>query len=78
MVFSSLIFLFAYLPAVLLIYYITPRKGKNLALFLVSLLFYAWGEPVYVLLMLVSLTIAYLLGLPLGNTGEKTHAAQSF
>ena len=67
MVFSSLIFLFAYLPAVLLIYFVTPQKGKNLALFLVSLLFYAWGEPVYVLLMLVSLTIAYFFGLVIGE-----------
>ena len=67
MVFSSLIFLFAYLPAVLLIYYLTPQKGKNLALFLVSLLFYAWGEPIYVLLMLASLTLAYLFGLVIGK-----------
>ena len=66
MVFSSLIFLFAYLPAVWLIYYITPRKGKNLTLFLLSLLFYAWGEPTYVLLMLASLTLAYFFGLLIG------------
>ena len=70
MVFSSLIFLFAYLPAVLLIYFITPRKGKNLALFLVSLFFYAWGEPVYVVLMLVSITLAYLFGLIIGECRE--------
>ena len=67
MVFSSLIFLFAYLPFVLLIYYVMPQKGKNLALFLVSLLFYAWGEPVYVLLMLLSLTLAYLFGIFIGK-----------
>ena len=67
MVFSSLIFLFAYLPAVLLIYYVTPKKGKNLALFLVSLFFYAWGEPIYVLLMLASLTFAYFFGLSIGK-----------
>ena len=67
MVFSSLIFLFAYLPAVLLIYYAAPRKGKNLVLFFVSLLFYAWGEPVYVLLMLLSLTLAYLFGIFIGK-----------
>ena len=67
MVFSSLIFLFAYLPAVWLIYYITPRKGKNLTLFLLSLLFYAWGEPTYVLLMLASLTLAYFFGLLIGT-----------
>ncbi len=67
MVFSSLIFLFAYLPAVLLIYYVTPRKGKNAALFLVSLFFYAWGEPIYVLLMLLSITLAYFFGLSIGE-----------
>jgi len=67
MVFSSLIFLFAYLPAVLLLYYITPRKGKNLILFVVSLFFYAWGEPIYVLLMLLSITLAYLFGLLIGE-----------
>ncbi len=67
MVFSSLIFLFAYLPLVLFVYYLTPRKGKNATLFLISLLFYAWGEPVYVLLMLLSLTLAYLFGLAIGD-----------
>ena len=67
MVFSSLIFLFAYLPAVLLIYFVAPRKGKNLALFLVSLFFYAWGEPIYVLLMLASLSLAYLFGVGIGK-----------
>ena len=67
MVFSSLIFLFAYLPAVLIIYFVTPKKGKNLTLFLVSLFFYAWGEPIYVLLMLASLTLAYLFGLGIGK-----------
>ena len=67
MVFSSLIFLFAYLPAVLLIYYVAPQKGKNLALFLVSLFFYAWGEPIYVLLMLASLSFSYLFGIGIGK-----------
>ena len=71
MVFSSLIFLFAYLPAVLLLYFVTPQKGKNLALFLVSLFFYAWGEPVYVLLMLLSVTLAYLFGLCIGEYREE-------
>ena len=78
MVFSSLIFLFAYLPAVLLIYFVTPRKGKNLALFLVSLFFYAWGEPVYVLLMLASLTLAYLFGLVIEECrAEHSHRAKA-
>ena len=78
MVFSSLIFLFAYLPAVLLIYFVTPRKGKNLVLFLVSLLFYAWGEPVYVILMLLSITLAYLFGLCIGEyRKEKPRCAKA-
>ena len=68
MVFSSLIFLFAYLPAVLIIYFITPKRGKNLALLLASLFFYAWGEPVYVFLMIASLTLAYLFGLGIGKS----------
>ena len=68
MVFSSLIFLFAYLPAVLIIYFITPKRGKNLALLLASLFFYAWGEPIYVLLMIASLTLAYLFGLGIGKS----------
>lgn len=45
MVFSSTIFLCVYLPLVLLGYYICPKKGKNLFLLIVSLIFYAWGEP---------------------------------
>ena len=77
MVFSSLIFLFAYLPAVWLIYFIAPRKGKNFVLFLVSLFFYAWGEPIYVALMLVSLTLAYFFGLCIGEyRGENPRRAK--
>ena len=62
MVFSSLTFLFAYLPAVLLSYYIVPRKWRNFVLLLVSLFFYGWGEPVYVLLMILSITFNFILG----------------
>ena len=63
MVFSSLIFLFAYLPLTLLCYYIVPKAWKNAVLFLFSLLFYAWGEPIYLFLMIASITCAYLFGL---------------
>ena len=52
MVFSSLTFLLFYLPGVLAVYYLAPAKLKNLVLFVFSLLFYAWGEPVYVGLMI--------------------------
>lgn len=50
MVFSSLLFLFRFLPAVLILYYIAPRKLRNVILLLFSLFFYAWGEPKYVFL----------------------------
>ena len=62
MVFSSLIFLFGYLPLVLLVYYLVPRKARNIFLFFVNLIFYGWGEPVLVTLMLVSIVINYIGG----------------
>ncbi len=62
MVFSSILFLFRFLPAVLLIYVIAPRSWKNAVLFLASLFFYAWGEPVYVVLMLFSTVVDYTHG----------------
>ena len=63
MVFSSLLFLFRFLPVVLVLYFAVPRRWKNLILLLVSLVFYAWGEPVYVLLMAVSIMVTWLGGL---------------
>ena len=63
MIFSSLLFLFRFLPLVLLLYYAFPKKLRNLILFLVSLVFYAWGEPVYVILMIVSILISWTGGL---------------
>ena len=63
MVFSSLLFLFRFLPVVLLLYFTVPRRAKNLILLLVSLVFYAWGEPVYVLLMITSIFVTWLGGL---------------
>src|SRR5690625_4060649 len=67
MVFSSLLFLFFFLPFSLLIYWCSPRKLKNFTLFLISLVFYAWGEPVYVLLLLLSTVVDYFVGLGLGR-----------
>lgn len=63
MVFSSLLFLFIFLPAVLLLYYVSPWRLKNLILFLTSLVFYAWGEPIYIVLMLLSTVTDYFFGL---------------
>ncbi|MBR7098550.1 MAG: MBOAT family protein [Clostridia bacterium] len=62
MVFSSLVFLFGFLPITLILYWIAPKRWKNAVLFGVSLFFYAWGEPIYILLMLLSITSAYLFG----------------
>ncbi len=62
MVFSSIVFLFRFLPLFFLLYYLVPERMKNLILFLWSLIFYAWGEPVYVLLMLFSTVVDYVHG----------------
>jgi len=63
MLFSSIPFLFYFLPVVLLLYFIAPRKLKNLVLLVFSLFFYFWGEPMYTLLMLTSITISYGAGI---------------
>lgn len=68
MVFSSQVFLFVFLPLVLIIYFnpfIKTRRFKNIFLLIASLLFYAWGEPVFVFLMIFSIFITWLLGLRL-------------
>ena len=62
MVFSSLLFLFLYLPVVLILYYICPRRWRNLLLFVVNLVFYGWGEPIYVSLMIFSTIVDYTCG----------------
>ena len=63
MIFSSLPFLFFYLMAVLAVYKLTPLKLRNLVLLLVSLFFYGWGEPVYILIMLLSIVVDYVHGM---------------
>ncbi len=70
MVFSSLIFLFMFLPITLIIYYICPRKFKNLVILIMSLIFYAWGEPIYIFLMLGSILIDYIGGLMIESNKE--------
>ena len=61
MVFSSIIFMFTFLPLSLLMYYIMPKGMKNLILLLISLIFYAWGEPIYVLLMVFTIIFDYIM-----------------
>ena len=63
MVFSSLYFLFLYLPIVLFVYYITPLKWRNAVLLVFNLIFYGWGEPVYIVIMFVSIAIDYTHGI---------------
>ena len=63
MVFSSVLFLFQYLPLVLLCYYLTPLRWRNLTLLALNLVFYAWGEPVYILIMFASTAIDYTHGM---------------
>ena len=72
MIFSSLVFVFLFLPAVLLGVFILPKiQVKNIFLILVSLLFYAWGEGTMVLLLLFSSLLNYLFGLLIGKTGYR-------
>lgn len=61
MLFSSITFLYLFLPFTILLYFLVPQKGKNFVLLVMSLLFYAWGEPVYVLLMLAQIVMSYVL-----------------
>lgn len=63
MVFSSLTFLLLFLPIFLCVYFLVPRRCKNVVLFAFSLLFYSWGEPIYVVLMLFSTVLDYTCGL---------------
>ena len=77
MVFSSLLFMFVYFALVLAVYYVIPRKVKNLWLFIVSILFYGFGEPVYVFLMLFSITGNYVAGLLLDKWKDKIKAKRT-
>ena len=71
MVFSGITFLYYFLPCVLLLYFLAPAKAKNTVLLMASLFFYAWGEPVYILLMLFSIFIGYIAGLLLEKTIQR-------
>ena len=78
MVFSSLTFLFGYLPLTLALYFLMPLKLRNLALLLLSLFFYGWGEPVYVGVMLLSILIDYTHGLLVERFRENDGLARWF
>ncbi len=71
MLFSSITFLYYFLPIVLILYFIAPKKLKNFVLFISSLVFYAWGEPKYVFLMILSVAIGYVAGLLMDKLPKK-------
>ena len=71
MLFSSIPFLYYFLPCVLLVYFAAPKKLKNSVLLLASLFFYGWGEPKYLLLMLFSIMQGYIFGLLIEKSRER-------
>ena len=77
MVFSKPIFLFGFLPIVLLLYFIAPRRLRNTVLFVASLIFYAWGEPKLVLLMIATIVVDYCAGLMIERFSEKKKASRA-
>ncbi|EGT3616496.1 MBOAT family protein [Clostridium perfringens] len=76
MVFSSIIFIFTFLPITLILYYISPRKLKNIVLLLASLVFYAWGEPTYIFLMLFTTIIDFFAGLLINKNRKNKNKAR--
>ena len=70
MVFSSLIFLWIFLPVVFILYFTAKEQYRNIILLIASLFFYAWGEPVYVFVMMLSIVINYFCGLKIGVEDE--------
>ncbi len=78
MVFSSTEFLFIFLPVVFLLYYSLPRKTHNVLLLSASLIFYAWGEPVFIGVMLLSILVNYGLALGIGPIGQNPQHRKRF
>ena len=76
MLFSSIVFLFTFLPAVVILYYLLPVRFRNVILLLASLVFYAWGEPVYLFLMLLSILFNYFSGLDIARNLQDKRAAK--
>ena len=76
MLFSSITFLFLFLPIMLAVYYIAPPQWKNFLLLAGSLIFYAWGEPVYIILMILSILLNYFCGMDIENKSENEAKAK--
>lgn len=78
MVFSNVTFLFVFLPLVFLAYFLVPFRFKNGVLLAFSLIFYAWGEPVYILLMLYSIIVNYYMGIAIERYPDKAKSTMIF
>lgn len=78
MVFSSLVFLFVYFPIVMVVMKLSPLKYRNLILFVVSLVFYGWGEPKYILIMLLSTVVDYFNGYMIDKNKNNRKVAKRF
>ncbi|CUN79415.1 MBOAT family protein [Eubacterium sp. am_0171] len=76
MLFSSITFLFIFLPVTLALYFIVPHKFRNIIMLIASLIFYAWGEPVYIILMLLSILLNYVCGLDIYHKEEDPQKAR--
>lgn len=80
MIFSSTLFLFLFLPLVLSVYYAIPKKflsAKNMILLIASLIFYAWGEPINIILMILSIVCNYIFGLAIGISKKDAFARKA-
>ncbi len=77
MVFSSLLFIFQFLPIALILYYTAPKKAKNFVLFLVSLVFYSWGEVRYFPIMLATILVNYFCAIGIENAALKGRPART-
>ena len=71
MVFSSMTFIWIFLPILLFVYYISKEKYRNIILLIFSLIFYSWGEPKYIILMLISILVNYIFGRILDKCNKK-------
>ena len=71
MLFSGIPFLYCFLPMVVLVYFLVPRRFKNAVLLLFSLVFYGWGEPKLVFLMIFTIALFYVCGLAIGASAQQ-------
>lgn len=78
MLFSSLTFLFAFLPITFILYFLAKDRYKNIVLLVVSLIFYAWGEPVYILLMIGSIIFNFFVAKLIGNNKKRPKRKKTY